>query len=144
MKEDPTHWSTTTGSQPRMSARSLYAYVWKTSRTQQIIVCVLTMVISPLPMAYLELQRRIVDDALPEHNLNLLALLGVIYFGVISVKSALKYALNMTKGVAVENVARDIRQAHSHQGGDPRKRAAIRLMSPVPPWFPCFRPKPKT
>ena len=110
LREDPKDWSTTTGSQPRMSARSLYAYVWKTSRTQQIIVCVLTMVISPLPMAYLELQRRIVDDALPEHNLHLLALLGVTYFGVISVKSALKYALNMTKGVAVENVARDLRR----------------------------------
>ena len=64
MKEDSAHWPTTAGSQPRMSARALYAYVWKTSRTQQIIVCVLTMVISPLPMAYLELQRRIVDDAL--------------------------------------------------------------------------------
>jgi ABC-type multidrug transport system fused ATPase/permease subunit len=110
LKEDPTHLPTTTGSQPRMSARALYAYVWKTSRTMQIIVCILTMVISPLPMAYLELQRRIVDDALPEHNLNLLALLGVIYFGVMSVKSALKYALNMTKGVAVEQVARDIRR----------------------------------
>jgi len=93
-----------------MSARTLYAYIWKTSRTQQVIVCVLTMTISPLPMVYLELQRRIVDDALPGHNFNLLALLGVIYFGVMSVKSMLKYALNITKGVAVEKVARDIRR----------------------------------
>jgi ABC-type multidrug transport system fused ATPase/permease subunit len=93
-----------------MSARTLYAYVWETSRRQQIIVCVLTMAISPLPMAYLELQRRIVDDAITQRNLYLLALLGVAYFGVISVKSALKYALNMTKGLAIESVARDIRR----------------------------------
>jgi ABC-type multidrug transport system fused ATPase/permease subunit len=75
-----------------------------------MIICVLTMMISPLPMAYLELQRRIVDDALTTSNLNLLAVLGVLYFCVISLKSMLKYALNMTKGMAVENVARDIRR----------------------------------
>ena len=138
LKDDPTHLPTTTGSQPRMSARALYAYIWKTSRTQQIIICVLTMVISPLPMAYLELQRRIVDDALPEHNLNLLALLGVIYFGVMSVKSALKYALNMTKGVAVEQVAREIRQADSHQGGDPRKRRPYGRCHRCHPGFHAF------
>jgi ABC-type multidrug transport system fused ATPase/permease subunit len=56
------------------------------------------------------LQRRIVDDALTTRNLTLLAFLGGAYFGVICVKSALKYALNMTKGIAVERVARDIRQ----------------------------------
>jgi ABC-type bacteriocin/lantibiotic exporter with double-glycine peptidase domain len=75
-------------------------------------------------MAYLELQRRIVDDALTTRNLNLLALLGLIYFGVISLKSALKYALNMTKGVAVERVARHIRQRilmkAAHRDGEDR------------------------
>ena len=110
MKHDPTHRASTPGSQPRVPAHSLYGYIWKTSRKQQLVICVLTMTISPLPMAYLELQRRIVDDALTARNLRLLALLGLIYFGVISIKSALKYALNMTKGVAVENVARDIRR----------------------------------
>lgn len=100
----------TPGSQPRASARSLYRYIWTNSRKQQLIICALTMSISPLPMAYLELQRRIVDDALTTRNLHLLAFLGVIYLGIISFKSALKYALNMTKGMAVEKVARHIRQ----------------------------------
>jgi ABC-type multidrug transport system fused ATPase/permease subunit len=110
LREDVPEAASSPGSQPRASARSLYAYIWETSRRQQIIICVLTMAISPLPMAYLELQRRIVDDALTSRNLHLLALLGVIYLGVISVKSGLKYALNMTKGMAVEHVARDIRK----------------------------------
>jgi ABC-type multidrug transport system fused ATPase/permease subunit len=109
-RDDPGYGATTPGSQPDVSARTLYEYIWKTSRTNQIVVCVLTMVISPLPMAYLELQRRIVDDALTTRNLHLLALLGLIYFGVIAVKSGLKYALNMAKGMALENVARDIRR----------------------------------
>src|SRR6185369_5294509 len=110
LQQDLPSRATTAGSQPRASARALYAYIWKTSRTRQIVICVLTMIISPLPMAYLELQRRIVDDALTTRNLHLLALLGLIYFGVISVKSGLKYALNMAKGMAVEHVARDIRR----------------------------------
>lgn len=99
------------GTQPNMSARVLYGYIWKQSRPQQMAICALTMAISPLPMFYLELQRRIVDDALPAHDLHLLALLGGAYFLIISLKSGLKYTLNMTKGTAVERIARDIRGA---------------------------------
>jgi ABC-type multidrug transport system fused ATPase/permease subunit len=97
-------------SQPHMSARALYDYVWRTSRSQQAIICILTIIISPIPMAYLELQRRIVDDAIPQRDVRLLALLGIAYLLVICVKSALKYGLNMAKGVVVEIVARDLRR----------------------------------
>jgi len=93
-----------------MSARALYGYIWRASRSQQTIICILTMIISPIPMAYLELQRRIVDDAIPQRDVQLLALLGIAYLAVICVKSALKYGLNMAKGVVVEIVARDLRQ----------------------------------
>jgi ABC-type multidrug transport system fused ATPase/permease subunit len=98
------------GSQPRMSARALYRYIWRTSRSQQTIICILTMIISPLQMAFLELQRRIVDDAIPQRDVRLLALLGMAYLVVICVKSALKYGLNMAKGTVVEIVARDLRR----------------------------------
>lgn len=52
--------------------RSLYGYVWQASRRAQFLVCVLTTIIAPLPMAYLELQRRTVDEAITERNLRLL------------------------------------------------------------------------
>lgn len=65
------------GSQPRMSARALYGYIWRASRSQQTIICILTMIISPIPMAYLELQRRIVDDAIPQRDVHLLPFLGL-------------------------------------------------------------------
>ncbi|MBL8906606.1 MAG: ABC transporter ATP-binding protein [Rhizobiales bacterium] len=93
-----------------MPARALYRYIWETSRSTQLLVCVLTMIIAPLPMAYLELQRRMVDEAVTSRNLGLLAKLAIAYLVVICIKSALKYALNMTKGIAIETVARDIRR----------------------------------
>ncbi|CAN5221566.1 hypothetical protein BH10PSE7_BH10PSE7_04920 [soil metagenome] len=76
----------------------------------QVTICLLAIVISPLPMAYLELQRRIVDEVVPARNVELLAILSALYLGVIIIKSGLKYALNMSKGVVVETVARNIRQ----------------------------------
>jgi ABC-type multidrug transport system fused ATPase/permease subunit len=90
--------------------RSLYRYIWQASRSSQIFICILTMIIAPLPMAYLELQRRMVDEAVTERNLRLLAMLGAAYLAVICLKSALKYALNMSKGVAIVTVAREIRR----------------------------------
>ena len=45
------------------SARSLYRYIWRTSRSSQTVICLLIAVITPLPMVSLEFQRRIVDDA---------------------------------------------------------------------------------
>ncbi|MFO0993850.1 MAG: ABC transporter ATP-binding protein [Hyphomicrobiales bacterium] len=93
-----------------MPVRAVYRYVWQTSRSAQMLICLLTMIIAPLPMIYLELQRRMVDEAVTSRNLSLLAKLAVAYLVVICIKSVLKYALNVTKGVAIEMVARDIRR----------------------------------
>jgi ABC-type multidrug transport system fused ATPase/permease subunit len=90
-------------------SRALYRYVWQTSRSKQIPICLLTMILAPLSAVPLELQRRIVDHALVERKLGLLALLGGAYFAVICLQGALKYLLNMVKGTAVETIARDLR-----------------------------------
>ena len=92
-----------------MLARNLYRYVWRTSRPQQIMICVLTMIIAPLAAATLELQRRIVDDAVGARSINLLILLCALYVGVICLRTRLKYALSMYQGAAVETIARDLR-----------------------------------
>lgn len=91
-------------------SRDLYQYVWRTSRSKQIAICVLTMVLAPLSAVPLELQRRIFDDALSQRNSNLLAILIGIYFAVVCIQGALKYLLNMFKGIAVETIARNLRR----------------------------------
>jgi ABC-type multidrug transport system fused ATPase/permease subunit len=89
--------------------RPLYRYIWRVTRSKQFVSCALTMILSPLSMAPLELQRRIIDDALLKGELKLMLLLGIAYFGVICLQGGLKFVLNMINGSVVETVARDLR-----------------------------------
>jgi ABC-type multidrug transport system fused ATPase/permease subunit len=91
-------------------SKDLYLYVWQTSRSRQIPICLLTMLLAPLMTVPLEVQRRIVDYALVQKNVSLLMLLGGAYFGIICLQGGIKYLLNMLKGTAVEMIARDIRE----------------------------------
>jgi ABC-type bacteriocin/lantibiotic exporter with double-glycine peptidase domain len=93
-----------------MLPKSVYAYIWQTTRNEQIRIAVLTLMVAPLTMVPLELQRRIVDLALGSRNLKLLALLGLTYFAVILVQGGLKYMLNLTRGRVQEIVVRDFRK----------------------------------
>lgn len=90
-------------------SKDLYLYIWRTSRSRQIAICILTMVLAPLMMVPLELQRRIVNQALLEKNVWLLVILGGVYFAVICLQGAIKFWLNMLKGKAIEGIARAIR-----------------------------------
>jgi ABC-type multidrug transport system fused ATPase/permease subunit len=89
--------------------RALYHYVWRTSRSKQIAICVLTMMLAPLATVPLELQRRIIDHALNQRNLKLLIFLAGVYFAVVCVQGVFKYVLNMVKGMAIETIARELR-----------------------------------
>jgi ABC-type multidrug transport system fused ATPase/permease subunit len=91
-------------------SRDLYAFVWKESQRQQLVICLLTMVLAPLMMVPLEIQRRIVNDALVGGNFSLLVWLCLTYLGIILLQGSIKFGLNMVKGMAVEAIARDIRQ----------------------------------
>jgi ABC-type multidrug transport system fused ATPase/permease subunit len=89
--------------------RSLYAYLWRVTRKQQVRICVLIAFVAPLSMVPLELQRRIVDDAIGRSDLHTLLLLVLAYLGVVLVQGALKYVLNLAKARAVEVVSSDLR-----------------------------------
>ena len=49
--------------------KSLYGFIWKVSSRDQILLCVITLVVAAMSMAPLELQRRIVNDAIENHDL---------------------------------------------------------------------------
>src|SRR4030095_6810572 len=115
---------------------TLYAYIWKNSRRVQIILCVLTALVSFLTAVPLELQRRIVDDALPARRVALLLGLAARYIGVLLVQGALKYALNVYRGRLVEEITRRLRLTifdatrpraaddHVHHGREPAAAGA--------------------
>jgi len=91
------------------SARPLYRYIWRTSRSSQVSICVLAAIITPLQMVGLEFQRRIVDDAVGSRNVHLLVALGAGYFAVICLRLLLKYLVDILKGRTAETIARDLR-----------------------------------
>lgn len=91
-------------------SRDLYLYIWRQSRRRQVFICVLTMILAPLMMVPLELQRRIVNEALPQKDARLLAILGGIYLGVVCLQGGIKFWLNMLKGMTIETIAKDIRK----------------------------------
>lgn len=90
--------------------RALYGYVWHATSPQQIRILLMTFVIAPLVMAPLELQRRIVDDAISNGSIALLGLYGAIYVLVVLAQGALKYGLNIYKAQVLEIVARHLRR----------------------------------
>jgi hypothetical protein len=70
----------------------------------------LTSILAPLGIVPLELQRRIVDTAINTAKVNMLLLLGGIYFAVVLVCGGIKYILNMERGLVLEEVTLDLRQ----------------------------------
>jgi len=93
---------------------SLYAYVYAVSARQQLRLCLLTLLIFPLTLVPLELQRRIVDGAIARESVNLLLLLGGLYFGVVATQGALKYLRNIYLDRVAQGVTRILRTRIAH------------------------------
>lgn len=105
----------------RRMPKHLYTYVWKVSRTQQIRLCLLTVLVFPLSLAPLELQRRIIDDAIRNGLSDLLWLLGGLYLAVLLLHGGIKYARNIYQNRLAEGVIRLLRRRVIHpdeMGGD--------------------------
>jgi ABC-type bacteriocin/lantibiotic exporter with double-glycine peptidase domain len=89
----------------------LFALIWRHSGVRQLIIVALSAVIVPIGLVPLELQRRVIDDAIAQSSLDLLVILCAIYLGVVILQGGLKYAMNMLRGRVSEAMARDLRHA---------------------------------
>jgi ABC-type multidrug transport system fused ATPase/permease subunit len=91
-------------------ARSLYGYVWRMSGWQQAWLSLLAALVAGLSMAPLELQRRIVNNAIGGENLELLVRLAAVYLAVVLVQTGLKYLLRVGQGWVSESAIRYTRR----------------------------------
>jgi len=89
--------------------KSLYRFVWKVSGPQQVRLCLLTLLLFPLSMVPLELQRRIVNSAVAQVDMAVLAGLGGVYLAVLLLAGVLKYVRNLYLGRVSEGVIRRLR-----------------------------------
>lgn len=88
----------------------LFAYVWQESRHHQLWLCLLAVGVFLLTLAPIDLQRRIVDQAIGGEDLRLLAVLGAIYLIVVLLSGGLKYLLRVYRGSVSERAVRSLRK----------------------------------
>ena len=88
----------------------LFGYIREMSGRQQIVICALALVVAGLETAPLELQKRIVNQAIGGQDLRLLVLLGGAFFAATLIQGGLKYALRVYAGAVSEDVIRNGRR----------------------------------
>jgi ABC-type multidrug transport system fused ATPase/permease subunit len=89
--------------------KDLYRYVWKISGRDQVILSVLSMALFFLELAPLELQRRIVNEAVDYRAFETIGLLCLLYVAVALVQGGLKLMLNVYRGSVSEAASRRLR-----------------------------------
>lgn len=88
---------------------TLYGYIRQATSRQQVRLCVLAGLLFPLSMAPLEIQRRMIDDAIAGGDVGLLILLAALYAAVLITHGLLKYAFNVYQSSVGEGVIRVLR-----------------------------------
>lgn len=91
-------------------APSLYAYVWRMSGWHQLSVSLIAAAAAGIAFAPLELQRRIVDDAIADGATGPLFTLAIVFLVVLAAQGALKFTLRLYQGWLSESAIRYTRE----------------------------------
>ena len=88
---------------------SVGGYVWRHSGKHQVGLAVLSVMVFLLSIWPLEIQRRIVNDAISSRSLSAIVWLSVAYFGIALLEGVLKFILNLYRGWVSERAVRHLR-----------------------------------
>ncbi len=88
--------------------RLLLGYVFRKEMKTQLILLVMIAVSVAFKVAPLEMQKRIINQAIKFSNVNLLFQLCTLYIIAVLVSSGLKYGINMLGGHLGEKILRDL------------------------------------
>ena len=101
--------------------RTLFSFIWKYSRRDQLMLLAMTMVTFPFLYVSLELPKRIINDAIAAETdvvvllgfeltqIQFLLVLCVCYLAAVTTHGLLKMRLNTMKGVVAERLLRRFR-----------------------------------
>jgi ABC-type bacteriocin/lantibiotic exporter with double-glycine peptidase domain len=105
--------------------KDLYRYIWKVSARQQVILSLLAIGVFLLEMVPLELQRRIVNDAVEHRDFKFIGLLCLLYVVVVVAQGGLKLAMNVYRGSVTEAANQRLRmQVNASAAPAPTNAAA--------------------
>ena len=85
-------------------------YIRDTTALHQLCLVALTVVVFLIEVVPLELQRRIVNDAVKHRDFQMIVLLCAAYAGVSLVHGASKLSLNLYRGWIAQRATRDLRK----------------------------------
>ena len=88
---------------------SLIQFVWRMSGRHQMLISVLALLVALLSMVPLELQRRIINQAIGDQDVDLLLILGSGYLCVLLLQGGFKYCLRLYQGWIGESAIRHCR-----------------------------------
>jgi ABC-type multidrug transport system fused ATPase/permease subunit len=104
-----------------MLPETLFGYIRRYTGRHQLALAALSVVVFALSAVPLELQRRIVNDAIDKGAIDAILRLATAYIGVALAEGGIKLALNVYRGWASESAVRHLRRlalhAESMQGG---------------------------
>lgn len=101
----------TLGHAARMLPRTLFGYVWQVSARDQLALAGLSIIVFALSAVPLELQRRIVNDAIYAGAIEPIVWLALAYAGIALAEGALKLSLNVYRSRVSENAVRHLRRS---------------------------------
>ncbi len=85
--------------------RSIWGYALRMTGWHQACACGLAILVAALNLAPIELQRRLIDDAIAGGDGRLLLILGGLYAGVLVLHRVLKFVLGLYQGWLSESAA---------------------------------------
>ena len=94
----------------RRLPRGLYAYVLAASRRQQVPLFLLTVAVFPLTLAPIDLQRRLIDDAIGGRDRHLLLVLAGLYLAAVLLQAVLKLVRNIYQERVAQGITRRLRR----------------------------------
>jgi hypothetical protein len=95
----------------RVMPRSVYRYIFQYSKLQQVVVIILTLLLLPMAPVPLELQRRLLDDAVANKDVELLIWLSVLYVGALFLASGLKLAMRIQRELISARIVHALRRS---------------------------------
>ena len=89
---------------------TLFGYIWKISAAHQVGLCALSVIVFALSAVPLELQRRIVNDAIAKGAIDSIIWLAIAYAAVALLEGAVKLSLNIYRSWVSEVTVRKLRK----------------------------------
>jgi len=95
----------------RVMPPSVYRYIFRYSKWQQVVVIILTLLLLPLAPVPLEIQRRLLDDAVANNDVDLLVWLALLYVGALLLASGIKLAMRIQRELISARIVHALRRS---------------------------------